>query len=253
VALVTGASSGIGASIAKLLVQNGMTVFGVARAVERVQALAKELEGYPGKLEAMKCDVTSEDDIKAVFASAKQSFGGVDVVINNAGLCHMAPLLSESSSTAEWRNMAEVNILAPCIITREFMTQIKERNLDDGHIFMISSVVGHVVPKAGGAHFYSATKFAATAVAEGIRQELREAKSNIRLTSLSPGYVKTEFFGRAIKTDDMASAIAASSQFVYNDLILEPDDVASAVVFALAAPPRMEVNDMIIRATGQDL
>jgi NADP-dependent 3-hydroxy acid dehydrogenase YdfG len=124
----------------------------------------------------MKCDVTSEDDIKAVFASAKQSFGGVDVVINNAGLCHMAPLLSESSSTAEWRNMAEVNILAPCIITREFMTQIKERNLDDGHIFMINSVVGHIVPKAfGGAHFYSATKFAVTAISEGIRQELKRS------------------------------------------------------------------------------
>ncbi|XP_003384816.1 PREDICTED: dehydrogenase/reductase SDR family member 11-like [Amphimedon queenslandica] len=250
VALVTGASSGIGAGIAESLVKNGMIVLGAARDVERIKKLSDSLgtTASGGKLVGMKCDVTNEDDIKSVFSYAKDQFGGIDVCVNNAGLAHNAPLLT--GDTKDWRNMLDVNVLGPCIITREFMNQVKERGVDDAHIILINSRVGHIVPPLKLVHFYSATKFAITAIAEGVRQELREMKSNCRCTSISPGIVKTEFFGRAIKSDDIEKVVESTDDRVANGPALRAEDIANAVVFAISAPPRMEVNEIIIRPTG---
>jgi NADP-dependent 3-hydroxy acid dehydrogenase YdfG len=248
VALVTGASSGIGAGIVQLLVREGMTVIGVARSVDRIQALVEgDVSGAKGRLIPMKCDVSNEDDIKSVFAAAK-SHGGIDVCINNAGLNHSCRLLS--GVTHEWREMINVNVLGPCIITREFMRQLKERKVDDGHIIMINSIVGHKTPSTRS-KFYSATKFAITALTEGIRQELREMKSNCRVTSISPGLVRTEFFGRATKAVDIEASKEKYKSLVYTGEVLEAGDIARAVVFALSCPPRMEINEMIVRPTGQ--
>ncbi|KAG7279363.1 hypothetical protein CRUP_001271, partial [Coryphaenoides rupestris] len=156
VALVTGASVGIGAAVARVLVQQGMRVVGCGRSVDKIEKLAAECQsaGYSGTLIPYKCDLCSEEDILSMFSAIRTLHQGVDV-----------------------------NILALSICTREAYKSMKERNVDDGHIININSMSGHrVIPSADG-HFYCATKYAVTALTEGLRQELREAKTHIRATT----------------------------------------------------------------------
>uniref|UniRef100_A0A3Q3AQ69 Dehydrogenase/reductase SDR family member 11 n=1 Tax=Kryptolebias marmoratus TaxID=37003 RepID=A0A3Q3AQ69_KRYMA len=196
VALVTGASVGIGAAIAKELVRFGMKVVGCARSVEKIQDLAAECRaaGYSGELVPFRCDLTSVEEIEAMFAAIKAQHRGVDVCVNNAGLAHPEPLLS--GGTSGWKNMLDVNVVALSVCTREAYQSMKERNVDDGHIINLNSMCGHRIIPSSDIHFYTATKFAVTALTEGLRQELREAKTHIRATCISPGVVETEFAPR---------------------------------------------------------
>uniref|UniRef100_A0A4W5LYP2 Dehydrogenase/reductase SDR family member 11 n=1 Tax=Hucho hucho TaxID=62062 RepID=A0A4W5LYP2_9TELE len=182
VALVTGASVGIGAAVARALVQHGMKVVGCARNVDKIEKLAAECQsaGYSGTLIPYKCDLSCEEDILSMFSAIKTLHQGVDVCINNAGLAHNEPLLS--GKTDSWRNMIDVNVLALSICTREAYQSMKERNVDDGHIININSMGGHRMVPSADEHFYCATKYAVTALTEGLRQELREAKTHIRAT-----------------------------------------------------------------------
>ncbi|XP_006801675.2 dehydrogenase/reductase SDR family member 11-like [Neolamprologus brichardi] len=204
VALVTGASVGIGAAIAVELVRLGMKVVGCARDVGKIQ----------------------------------------DVCINNAGLAHPEPLLS--GETSGWKNMMDVNILGLSICTREAYQSMKERNVDDGHIININSMSGHRVLPSASTHFYTATKFAVTALTEGLRQELRAEKTHIRATSISPGLVETEFGPRLFK-DDPDKAAGLYSEYKP----LEAKDVASSVVYVLSAPPHVQIGDIQMRGTEQ--
>ncbi|XP_025927165.1 dehydrogenase/reductase SDR family member 11 isoform X2 [Apteryx rowi] len=126
-----------------------------------------------------------------MFSAIKTLHQGVDVCINNAGLARPEPLLS--GKTEGWRTMIDVNVMAVSICTREAYQSMKERNIDDGHIININSMNGHSVVPQSVVHFYSATKYAVTALTEGLRQELREAKTHIRATCISPGLVETGF------------------------------------------------------------
>ncbi|XP_077950183.1 dehydrogenase/reductase SDR family member 11-like isoform X2 [Gasterosteus aculeatus] len=137
VALVTGASVGIGASAAEELVRSGMTVVGCARDVEKMQ-LAVELQaaGHSGVQVPFQCDLNSEEEILSMFAAIKEQHRGVDVCINNAGLAHPESLLN--GKTSGWKKMLDVNVLALCICTREVYQSMKERNVDDGHIININ-------------------------------------------------------------------------------------------------------------------
>ncbi|KAK3089027.1 hypothetical protein FSP39_000244 [Pinctada imbricata] len=207
VALVTGASAGIGAAISRKLVQHGMIVIGCAPNVEKIEEIANELESEKGRLVPVKCDVACEEEVLSMFDKAKEEFGGVDVMINNAGLSHYSPLLS--GRTEDWRHMLEVNILGYCICTREAVKQMRERNVDDGHVFLVGSLSGHRMVPSGPGHFYTSTKQAIKALTDGIRNELRELKSHIRVTCL------------------------------------EGDDVADALVYALGAPPHVQVGVVI--------
>ncbi|KAM9318132.1 dehydrogenase/reductase SDR family member 11-like [Pholidichthys leucotaenia] len=248
VALVTGASVGIGAAIAKELVRHGMTVVGCARDVEKIQKLAEECksECLCGVLVPIKCDMTNEEEILSMFSVIKGQHRGVDVCINNAGLAHPEPLLS--GKTEGWKNMIDVNILGLSICTREAYQSMKERKVDDGHIINLSSMSGHRVVAVTDIHFYSATKFAVTALTEALRQELREAKSNIRATCISPGVVKTEFAPR-FRSNDPAKAAAAYTEFKP----LEAIDVAHAIIYVLSAPPHVQVGDIQMRPVEQVL
>ncbi|XP_077949732.1 dehydrogenase/reductase SDR family member 11-like isoform X1 [Gasterosteus aculeatus] len=138
VALVTGASVGIGASAAEELVRSGMTVVGCARDVEKMQKLAVELQaaGHSGVQVPFQCDLNSEEEILSMFAAIKEQHRGVDVCINNAGLAHPESLLN--GKTSGWKKMLDVNVLALCICTREVYQSMKERNVDDGHIININ-------------------------------------------------------------------------------------------------------------------
>ncbi|XP_065892266.1 dehydrogenase/reductase SDR family member 11-like [Dysidea avara] len=239
VAIVTGASSGIGREVAKQLALNGMTVIGCARNQSRLEELSQEVTGASGKVVAIKCDVRKEEEILSMFDNIKTQFGGADVCINNAGLGRVSPLLS--GTTEDWREQMEVNVLATCIITREFVKQLKERNCDAGHIIIMNSIYGHTVPAEAPVHIYSATKWALRAITEGIRQELRMMNSEIKITQISPGHVYTEIFERAFNISK------EEAKNIFDQIASEalyPEDIASTVLHVLSSPPRVQVHDM---------
>ncbi|XP_040902296.1 dehydrogenase/reductase SDR family member 11-like [Toxotes jaculatrix] len=246
VALVTGASVGIGAAIAKELVRHGMKVVGCARDVEKIQKLAAECQAasHSGVLLPLKCDLNSEEEILSMFSVIKAQHKGVDVCINNAGLANPESLLN--GKTSGWKNMLDVNVLALSICTREAYQSMKERNVDDGHIININSMSGHRVIPSADVHFYSATKYAVTALTEGLRQELREANTHIRATCISPGVVETEFALRLHK-DNPDKAAASYSRFKPLTAI----DVADAVTYVLSAPPHVQIGDIQMRPVEQ--
>ncbi|CAL1291648.1 unnamed protein product [Larinioides sclopetarius] len=137
VALVTGASMGIGAELCRVLLQHGMIVVGCARSVEKIKSIVEEdaMKNSPGRLVAIRCDLTKESDILSMFQEIRQIFGRVDVCINNAGLGYEEPLLT--GSTSEFRNMLDVNVMALCICSK-LAVQLMQENGDDGQIIHIS-------------------------------------------------------------------------------------------------------------------
>ncbi|MFK7984885.1 MAG: SDR family NAD(P)-dependent oxidoreductase [Sandaracinaceae bacterium] len=238
VALVTGASSGIGRATARRLAAGGMKLVLAARREDRLRALAEELSG--AEVLTHVTDLRDPASIDALFRATRARFGGVDVLINNAGLGRAEPLVS--GDTEAWREMLEVNVLALCICTREAVTDMRTRG-DDGHVIHISSMAAHRVP--GGSGVYSATKYAVRSLTEGLRLELRGLGSGIRVTALSPGFVETEFAAVYHRSDDAAASTYGRFK------VLEDVDVAEAVAFTLSAPAHMQVHDMLIRPTDQ--
>nr|XP_021504054.1 dehydrogenase/reductase SDR family member 11 isoform X2 [Meriones unguiculatus] len=200
--------------------------------------------GYPGTLIPYRCDLSNEEDILSMFSAVRSQYSGVDICINNAGMARPDTLLS--GSTRGWKDMFNVNVLALSICTREAYQSMKERNVDDGHIININSMCGHRVPPQSVIHFYSATKYAVTALTEGLRQELLEAQSHIRATCISPGLVETQF---AFKLHDKDPEQAAAT---YEHIkCLKPEDVAEAVLYVLSTPPHVQVGDIQMRPTEQ--
>ncbi|MFE4106038.1 SDR family NAD(P)-dependent oxidoreductase [Almyronema epifaneia] len=240
VALVTGASSGIGQAIAHKLAQLNYRVAVCARRQQKLQALADDLNTAGAEVLAQLTDLRSESAILSLFEAIRQRWGGVDVLINNAGLGHRASLIE--GRTDAWREMLEVNVLALCICTREAIQDMRSRQTQ-GHIVHISSMSGHRVP--GGSGVYSASKFAVRSLTEGLRQELRAAELNIRVSSISPGFVETEF---AEKYNDSAE----KAQELYSRFpVLQPSDMANAVAYILSQPPHVQVHDILVRPTQQ--
>ncbi len=235
VALVTGASSGIGRAVARRLLDEGMRVAACARRMDRLTTLAAGDAYLP-----LCADLRDERQILTVFEAVRRRWGGVDVLVNNAGLGHAAPLTS--GDTELWREMLEVNVLALCICTREAVADMRARG-DQGHVIHISSMSAHRVPPGSGV--YSATKFAVRSLTEGLRQELREARSRIRVTAISPGFVETEFAAHYHKSEEAARRTYGRYK------VLSPDDVADAVVFALERPSHVQIHDILLRPTEQ--
>ncbi|XP_067673178.1 dehydrogenase/reductase SDR family member 11-like [Haliotis asinina] len=245
VALVTGASAGIGAGLVKALVKHGMKVVGCARNIDKIQKLPYELSPEPGMVKIIRRDISKEEDVLAMFQMIKADpdLGGVDVCINNAGLAHNEPLLT--GSTTQWKEMVDVNILGLCMCTREAFKSMQERKVDDGHIILLNSLSGHKVMPLSAMHFYSATKFAVTGLSEGLRRELRELNSGIRVTSISPRLVQTEFFSRMYKDDEKSNVRFSQS------LPLQTEDIVNTIVFALQSPQRMEILDLLVKPTNE--
>jgi NADP-dependent 3-hydroxy acid dehydrogenase YdfG len=242
VALVTGASSGIGEAIAGALAQRGMRIVITARRSERLTALARALERQHAGLEIMAhaCDLRDTIAIERLFAATRERFGGVDVLVNSAGLGRTAPLCS--GDTEAWREMLEVNVLALCVCTREAITDMRRRG-NRGHVLHVASMASHRVPLRSGV--YSASKFAVRALTEGLRRELREDGSKIRVTALSPGFVETEF------AEVFHGSRQAARETYGRFPCLQPDDVARAALFVLTAPEHVQVHDVLMRPTEQ--
>lgn len=241
VVLVTGASSGIGFAIAESLYQEGMKVAVCARRGERLLELQESLQADDLRFLRIEADLRDELSIQRMFEHVRMKWGGVDVLVNNAGLGHHAPLLSGDVSM--WREMLEVNVLALCHCTREAVSDMRRQGFA-GHIFHISSMSAHRVTWGSG--MYAATKHAVRALTEGLRQELYDANCGIRVTSISPGFVETEFAEKYHRSEETASAIYSRYK------TLEAGDVADSVLYALSTPGHVQVHDLLMRPTRQD-
>ncbi|KAJ8954344.1 hypothetical protein NQ318_011015, partial [Aromia moschata] len=230
VAVVTGASSGIGAAISQQLVEHGLQVVGLARRLDRLEELARKLQGKKGKLHCLKADISKEEDVVNAFKWVRENLGPVHVLVNNAGTAR--PTTLTDGDTAMWRTVFEVNVIGLCVATREAIRDMKRNNVD-GHIVHINSIAGHKVPDIPSFNVYSASKFAVTALAETLRLELNSLKSKIKVTSVSPGATETEFTNNAAKGDgQIAKAF---------EKVIKAEDVADAVVYVLSTPPHVQV------------
>ncbi|MEM8545470.1 MAG: SDR family NAD(P)-dependent oxidoreductase [Cyanobacteria bacterium P01_H01_bin.119] len=240
VAFITGASSGIGRAIALRLAKEGYRIAICARRKHQLQLLQQDLEALGAEVLAQQADLRREAEILDCFAQIRSTWGGVDVMVNNAGLGHQASLIS--GETDAWREMLEVNVLALCICTREAVKDM-QINESKGHVIHISSMAGHRIPAIGG--LYSASKFAVRSLTEGLRRELRAAQSPIRVSSISPGFVETEFAEKYSKSIEQARQ--TYSQFP----VLQPEDIADAVAYVLNQPEHVQIHDILVRPTQQ--
>ncbi|XP_046384466.1 dehydrogenase/reductase SDR family member 11-like [Ischnura elegans] len=242
VAVVTGASAGIGEAIARALVKSGLKVVGMARRVEKMEAIAKDLVGEAGQMFAVQCDVADESSVIAAFKTVEETHGGADVLVNNAGVAYRNTLLD--GSVESWTKIMAVNVIGLSHCTKLAIESMMRRGVDDGHIIHISSVAAHVVPSSAEIHFYAASKHAVRALTEGLRHELRDKKSHIKITSISPGLVKSDIYEAC-----MGQRV---SDMVYSTLpYLEADDVADSVISVLSSKPSVQVHEMIIKPFGE--
>jgi len=227
--LITGASSGIGAATARTAAGSYRLVL-AARRLEELEALAAELGGEERAL-AVRCDVTEWDQVEAMAAAALDRFGRIDVVFANAGFGATRGFLEESPE--HWRAMVLTNVYGAALTIRATLPHLLERG--DGHFLITSSVAGR---RALPGSLYSATKWAATAIGEALRAELRQMHENkgIKVTLIEPGMVDTDFF------DNHPGEWA-----------LQDTDIAKAVMYALEQGPGVDVNEILIRPTSQPI
>lgn len=244
VALVTGAASNIGTAICKELLKHGIVVVACDEELKKIQEFAEDMdiEGASGSLHAIQCDLREESEIMDMFNIIRESFGRFDICINNASYISHAPLLD--GSIGEWMSMFEINVLALCICTREAVNLMREFNIDDGQVIHINSLSGHKVPTCGS-NFYAGTKFMVRSLTEGLRRELKTINSRIRVASISPGVIETDFASRVFTDHDEAAALFNTIE------CLKAEDIAQTVVYILQSPPHVDVNDIILRSVEQ--
>lgn len=246
VAVVTGASSGIGERICRDLCQHKVTVIGLARRAELLAAISEDIAAKnptAGRFVGICCDVTSEEQLTAAFDRIIEEFGGVDILINNAGVFANANLL-EVGAEDSIATMLQTNLSAVVSCTRRAFSSMAERDTD-GYIVNISSVAGHSVPQtlAGTKPFpgaYFASKAALTAMNRSLGQELVfYQKPKIRITNLSPGVVQTEIF----KTGGFGNAMESLPS-------LSTQDISDTLMFILATPSHVQVRDIVLESVG---
>lgn len=190
VAVVTGASSGIGAQIAIDLANAGVQVVGLARRVDRVEELKSVVKPeYRENIHAQRCDVGNEDNVKAVFEWIDENLGGVHIMVNNAG-CQRITNIVDKDNTHLLREVVDTNLWGVVYGTREAFQSMKRHDINDGHIITINSVLGHGVLRLDGwtsLNMYAPTKFAVTALTEIVRRELRDLGTKVKITVRDEG------------------------------------------------------------------
>jgi NADP-dependent 3-hydroxy acid dehydrogenase YdfG len=220
--LITGASTGIGAETARHAAQAGYRLVLAARSLDKLEELAEELGGEQRAL-AVRCDVTEWDDQQAMVAAALERFGRLDVAFANAGFGASRGFLADT--TEHWRAMVLTNVLGAAYTVRATLPALKETT---GHILLTGSVAGR---RAIPGSLYSSTKWAISGMGESLRQDVDG--TGIRVTLVEPGQVNTPFFDNP------------------GEGRLDPDDIARAVMFAVAQPAHVDVNEILIRPTAQ--
>jgi NADP-dependent 3-hydroxy acid dehydrogenase YdfG len=239
VALVTGASSGIGRATALALAGAGARVAAVARRADRLDALVAEISDAGGEATAVEADVTDEAAITAAVRSTHGRWGRLDMLVNNAGVMLLGPI--EGADTAEWRRMLSTNALGLMYPTHAALPLM--RAAGRGHIVNVSSVAGRTARAGVGA--YNASKWAVNAFSEALRQEC--VPHHIRVTVIEPGIVATELQEHITH----AGAKADIEKRLGSMTPLQADDVAAAILYAVTQPPHVAVNEIMLRPTEQ--
>ena len=239
VVAITGASSGIGEATALLCAASGAAVALGARRADRIDALAQRIEAEGGAATAIAVDVAAEDQARGFVEAAKHRLGRIDALVNNAGVMLLGPV--EGADTDDWRRMIDVNVLGLLYCTHAALPLMREQG--GGHIVNVSSVAGRRA--ALGAGVYNLTKFGVTGFSEALRQEALH--SNIRVTIIEPGFVETELLSH-----NQSYVIDAAEKIKEKTgEVLRSEDIADAIVHALAAPPHVSINEVLVRPTGQ--
>ncbi|ONI92757.1 oxidoreductase [Saccharothrix sp. ALI-22-I] len=235
IALVTGASSGIGAAIAGAMAATGVKVVAGARRVDRLKELAAAADGEVLPLEL---DVADQQSVREAVATAVDHFGGLDIVVNNAGVMLSGPIVG--ADTAEWDRMVRTNLLGTLYVTHAALPHLLSRK---GTLVQISSTSGRIASAMGGV--YAATKFGVNAFTESLRQEVTER--GMRVVTIEPGMVDTELVDHIGDDNirDMAKKMAGSMR------TLRAEDVAAAVLYAVGQPDHVAVNEILLRPTDQ--
>jgi len=237
VVVITGGSSGLGAETARHLVRAGAKVVLGARRLDRLQALATEL-GL-GDESFVQTDVTDPTQVQALVARAVETYGRIDVLLNNAGVMPLSPL--ELLRMDEWNQTIDVNIKGVLYGIGAALPHMKAQK--SGQIINVSSVAGHIV-SAGGV-VYSASKFAVRAISEGLRKEVKPY--NIRSTILSPGAVDTE-----LPASTKAEGMVQAMQTFYEHNAIPASSFARCVLFAISQPEDVDINEILFRPTRQE-
>ncbi len=247
VAIVTGASSGIGQAIAEALVRRGAHVALAARRLDRLHALAARLAGETnatgdggvpyGETLAVQCDVRSVEDVQALIAATLARWGQLDILVANAGFGQRIPLVD--GDPQRWKEMLDTNVYGLALTLKYGVAPLLARQR--GHVIVMSSVAGQVIT-AGGA-FYGGTKAAASALAEGLRMEV--GAQGVRVTSLAPGVVISEFQQVARYSPEIVANMLKGGTPLY------PADIARTVIYALEQPASVDVGEIVLRGTHQ--
>ena len=233
VAVITGASSGIGAATARALAAGGYRVALLARRLDRITALAEELGGGSIPIHA---DVTDRDSIVAAAQRVQADLGGAGVLVNNAGIMLLGPF--GTAQRADYRQMIDVNLAGAITVTEVFLDQLKDGG---GDIINISSVAGRTARPGNGV--YAATKWGINGWSESLRQELQPG---IRVTLIEPGVVATELPGHITH-----AATKNGVQQLYDKAEVTAGDIAEVIAFVLARPRRLAINEILLRPAGQ--
>ena len=239
VALVTGASSGIGEATATALAEEGAQIALLARRADRLEQVVERIKNAGGKAVPLVADMTDEVQLRAAIRQAKEVFGRIDILVNNAGVMLLGNI--EGTDSAEWRQMLDINVMAVMLACHEVLPIMKAQG--SGHIVNISSVAGRQV-KAGYSG-YNASKWAVGAFSEALRQEV--TKQHIRVTVIEPGMVATEL-RQHITDPEIRKAQQEAERSIP---ALRGEDIAAAIVFAVTRPEHVSINEMLIRPTEQ--
>jgi NADP-dependent 3-hydroxy acid dehydrogenase YdfG len=244
VALVTGASSGIGEATALALAGEGAAVALAARRRDRLDGLAQKLSGDGGRVLVSETDVTDEEQAIAAVETTVEQLGRLDIVVNNAGLMLLGPIVG--ADTSEWTRMVELNVLGLMYVTAAALPHLlraaDEEPRQVSALVNVSSVAGRVARLGSGA--YNATKWAVNAFSEALRQEITER--HVRVTLVEPGAVSTELAGH--NRPEVLSALRSSLGDIER---MEAEDIADAITYVVTRPRHVALNEVLIRPTEQ--
>jgi clavulanate-9-aldehyde reducatase len=240
VAAVTGASSGIGEATALALAAAGASVALGARRGDRIEALAERIGSGGGKALAVAVDVSDERQARAFVDRTHSELGGLDILVNNAGVMLLGPV--EGANVDDWRRMVDVNLLGLLYCTHAALPLMREGG--GGHVVNISSVAGRHA--RAGAAVYNLTKFGVTAFSEALRQEALHSK--IRVTCVEPGFVETE-----LQAHNKSPLVQQGVEKMRDQIgeVLKAEDIASAILYAVSQPAHVNINEVLVRPTGQ--